>query len=71
MPKLHPMNSANAENLLKDLDGTRMSLFNAMQRLNRHYRKDHRLVKRASSFYEMFADFIKDCEREVGAKVQK
>ena len=71
MPKLHPMNSANAESLLKELDETRKSLFNASQRLNRYYRKDHRLVKRATSYYEMFIDFIKDCEQEVGAKLGK
>jgi len=48
-----------------------MSIFSSMQALNRHYRKDHRVVKRAHAFYEMFADFKKDCEIDLKEKLKK
>ena len=71
MPKLRQLTTLNSEKVVKQLDETRMSLFSAMQALNRHYRKDHRLVKRARAFYDMFADFKKDCETEFKEKLQR
>ncbi len=71
MPKKHQLTPASAKRVLDDLDKTRMSLFGAMQTLNSYYRKDDKLVRRAASFYEMFADFKRDCEQEFKAKLGK
>lgn len=71
MPKKFQLTPASAKHVLEDLDKTRMSLFGAMQTLNRYYRKDDRLVRRAASFYEIFADFERDCEKEFKAQLEK
>ena len=63
------MTAANAERVVADLNQTRMSLFTTMQKLNRFYRKDDKLVRRAQSFYDLFADFTKECEQELKAKL--
>ena len=70
MPKKPQLTAPSAKSVLEDLDRTRMSLFGAMQTLNRYYRKDHRLVRRAASFYEMFANFKRDCEHELRTRLE-
>jgi len=70
MPKKHQLTAASAKRVLEDLNRTRMSLFGAMQTLNRYYRKDDRLVRRAASFYETFADFKRDCEQELKTRLE-
>jgi hypothetical protein len=71
MPKKHQLTAESAKRVLQDLDSTRMSLFGAMQTLNRYYRKDDRLVRRAASFYDMFADFKQDCEQEFKTRLER
>jgi len=71
MPKKQQLTPATAEHVLDDLDRTRMSLFGAMQTLNRYYRKDDGLVRRAASFYHNFVDFRGECERQFKAKLHR
>jgi hypothetical protein len=71
MPKKHQMTATSAKSVIADLDRTRMSLFGAMQTLNRYYRKDDKLVRRAQSFYDMFADFKQECERELKTRLEE
>ncbi len=71
MPKLNKLTISTAHEVVTQLDKTRISLFAATQQLNRYYRKDDRLVKRAQSFYDLFEDFKKDCESKLKAKLDQ
>lgn len=71
MPKKHQVTAASVKSVEADLDRTRMSLFNAIQVLNRFYRRDDQLVRKARYFYDSFAKFKMECEIQLKADLKK